>query len=210
MNRRRLLTAGVTLAAAGPLMAGARAADPPPTPPQTAGPFYPDRLPLDHDNDLLRMGRNGAIAQGSPAEVTGRVLDATGRPVRGLTVEIWQCDALGYYHHIKEYSGGDPNFQGFGRTTSADDGGYRFRTIVPVPYGPRTPHIHFRVRGRGIDELTTQLYIRDHPGNAEDFVLSRVPEHLRGRVMADFTPEREGGPALARFDIVLDGDFQKL
>lgn len=210
MNRRQILSAGLALGAGSRLVGPAFAARVDPTPAQTEGPFYPDSIPLDHDADLLRFAGAPGDVKGTPAEVVGQVLDAGGRPVRGITVEIWQCDAMGYYHHVKEYSGGDPHFQGFGRTQSGEDGSYRFRTIRPVPYGARTPHIHFQLRGRGIEELTTQLYIRGHEMNARDFVLARVPGHLHDRVMADFKPRAEGGPALARFDIVLDGDFQPM
>ncbi|RDD63402.1 protocatechuate 3,4-dioxygenase [Ferruginivarius sediminum] len=206
MHRRHLLAGGLGVAAAVTLHRAALAALVR-TPAQTAGPFYPNRLPLDRDADLLRAGPDGGMAQGEPAEVFGRVLDLDGRPLTDMEVEIWQCDAQGYYHHIKEYTGGDPNFQGFGRTATGADGAYRFRTIKPVPYGSRTPHIHFRIRGRGTEGLTTQLYIRDHPMNGQDFVLARVPERLRPSVMADFKPEETGGPALARFDIVLGPAF---
>lgn len=205
-GRRALVVGGTLGAAAGAL--GARtslAARLLATPPQTEGPFYPDRLPLDRDNDLLTF--QGERADGEPAEIVGRVLTADGRALSGVTVEIWQCDAWGYYKHIKEYSGGDPNFQGFGRTVSAADGGYRFRSIVPVPYGSRTPHVHVKVKGRGIAGLTTQLYIAGHELNARDFLFTRIPERLRDSVSAAFQPEREGGPALARFDIVLGPDF---
>ena len=130
-----------------------------------------------------------------------------GRPLDGVTVEIWQCDAQGVYKHVRAQSGGDPHFQGFGRTVSGSDGGYRFRTIRPVPYGGRTPHIHFKIKGRGIAGLTTQLYIAGHPMNARDFIFSRVPERLRDGVTAAFEPDADGGPARARFDIVLGPDF---
>lgn len=204
LTRRRLLAAGAGLAAAGTVrasLAGRLLR----TPAQTEGPFYPDRLPLDTDNDLLRMDGRGAAARGEPTEVTGRVLDTDGRTLPGVRVEIWQCDALGYYHHIKEYSGGDPSFQGYGRTVAAEDGGYRFRTIKPVPYRPRTPHIHFKLSGRGIDGLTTQLYIAGYPLNAEDFIYGRLPAAARERVTVPFRPV-EGRPdvaTVARFDIVL-------
>lgn len=203
-TRRRLLAAGAGLAAAG--TAGASLAGRLlRTLAQTEGPFYPDRLPLDTDNDLLRLDGRGATARGEPTEVTGRVLDTDGRPLPGVRVEIWQCDALGYYHHVKEYSGGDPNFQGYGRTVAAEDGGYRFRTIKPVPYRPRTPHIHFKLSGRGIDGLTTQLYVAGHPLNAEDFIYGRLPAAAREWVTVPFraVEGRPGVATAARFDIVL-------
>lgn len=204
LSRRGLLIAGAGLAAAGALRPAAAALVP--TPAQTEGPFYPDRLPLDRDNDLLRIDGRGASAKGEPTEVAGRVLDRDGRALAGVRVEIWQCDAHGYYHHVREYSGGDANFQGFGRTTSAADGGYRFRTIKPVPYPPRTPHIHFKLSGRGIDGLTTQLYIAGHPLNARDFVYARLGDGpARDSVTVDFAPAagRADVAYLARFDIVL-------
>ena len=210
MNRRHLLTTGFTAAALAGAPPIVRAAVPGPTPPQTPGPFYPDELPLHRDNDLLRRAPGDPQAKGTPAEVTGRVLDANGRPLSGLTVEIWQCDARGYYHHIQEYSGGDPRFQGFGRTTTAGDGGYRFRTITPVPYSGRAPHVHVRVRGQGIEGLTTQLYIVGHRLNDRDFILGRIPADVRPRVMAAFKPDAAGGPAKARFDIVLDRALPRL
>ena len=204
--RRRLLRGGAWALAAGALApAPLRAAARPVTPRQTEGPFYPDSIPLERDADLLMLG--GRRAQGTPAEVAGRVLAADGRPLDGVTVEIWQCDAQGVYKHVRAQSGGDPHFQGFGRTVSGSDGGYRFRTIRPVPYGGRTPHIHFKIKGRGIAGLTTQLYIAGHPMNARDFIFSRVPERLRDGVTAAFEPDADGGPARARFDIVLGPDF---
>ncbi len=208
LSRRGLLAAGASLLAAPALKA--RAERLAATPPQTEGPFYPDELPLDRDNDLLRVDAGTDAARGEPTEVTGRVLDYRGQPLPGVLVEIWQCDALGYYHHIDEYSGGDPSFQGYGRTISAADGGYRFRTIKPVPYRPRTPHIHFALSGRGIERLTTQLYIAGHPLNAGDFVYARLPdEAARRSVTVDFRrlADRPGVSYLARFDIVLGPGF---
>lgn len=210
MNRRDVLTHSAMLAAVASAPRVVHAAAPGPTPRQTPGPFYPDRLPLHRDNNLLRRAPDDAPARGTPADVAGRVLDADGRPLSGLTVEIWQCDAKGYYHHIKEYSGGDPMFQGFGRTETAEDGAYRFRTIKPVPYSGRAPHIHVRVRGKGIEGFTTQLYIAGHRLNAQDFILGRVPPDMRERVMASFERESPGGPAKAQFDIVLDQNLPEL
>lgn len=208
LSRRGLLAAGASFVAAAAVRV--RAASLVPTPPQTEGPFYPDELPLDRDNDLLRVDGRDAAARGEPTDVVGRVLDDRGRPLPGVGVEIWQCDALGYYHHIEEYSGGDPAFQGYGRTVSAEDGGYRFRTIKPVPYRPRTPHIHFALSGRGIERLTTQLYIAGHPLNAGDFIYARLPDDAARRsVTVDFRPvaDRPGVSYLARFDIVLGPGF---
>src|SRR5688572_32647248 len=88
------------------------------TPEQMEGPFYPDRLPLDTDNDLIVVNDGLTPAVGDVTWLGGRMLTASGTPIRNATVEIWQCDASGVYLHT--WTGGDKarrdaNFQGFGR-----------------------------------------------------------------------------------------------
>jgi protocatechuate 3,4-dioxygenase beta subunit len=182
-----------------------------PTPRQSAGPFYPLRLPLDSDADLVTVAGRGRPAAGVVAHVFGRVLDRDGRPLSGARVEIWQCDAFGRYHHPQDRGGGaDPNFQGYGHATVGDDGAFRFRTIKPVPYPGRAPHIHFAVSGRGIERLTTQMYVAGEPLNDHDFLLNRVRDAgARARLIVQLEPAPDIEPrALAgRFDIVLDGRF---
>jgi protocatechuate 3,4-dioxygenase beta subunit len=143
------------------------------TPAQTEGPFYPVALPADSDADLLR---NGALqyTRGQPAWVEGAVTDLQGQPVAGAQVEIWQCDEAGHYHHPGDGGRADPNFQGFGRVTVGSDGRYRFRTIRPVAYSGRTPHIHFKVKLQRRELLTTQMYVEGDPHNARDFIWSRL------------------------------------
>src|SRR5262249_8198849 len=134
------------------------------TPRLTEGPFYPDRLPLDTDNDLIVINDAVTPAVGEIPHLTGRVLDARGNPVRNATVEIWQCDANAVYLHSAESGRAgaqrDRNFQGFGRFTTGMSGEYFFRTIKPVPYpGRPAPHIHVKVKRGGRDVLTTQFFI---------------------------------------------------
>jgi protocatechuate 3,4-dioxygenase beta subunit len=151
---------------------GARAQQPAPrraTPSQTEGPFYPVELPKDSDGDLLRNGTL-AYARGQPAWVVGTVTDLQGRPLAGAAVEIWQCDHAGRYHHPGDGGKADPAFQGFGRVVVGSDGSYRFRTIKPVAYAGRTPHIHVKVRLDRRELLTTQLYVAGDPGNERDFL----------------------------------------
>jgi len=87
----------------------------------TEGPFYPDRLPLDTDNDLLILNDNLTPAVGVITHLTGQVFTSSGLPVRNAVVEIWQTDANGSYLHTggrqtsKPY---DTNFQGYGRFLS--------------------------------------------------------------------------------------------
>src|SRR5688572_12193096 len=134
---RRAFLRHISLAAAFSTVPGAFAEALVRTPPQTEGPFYPDRLPLDTDNDLLIVNDSITPAVGEVTWLSGRVLDSRGEPIRNALVEIWQCDASGVYLHTK--SGGDQtkqdkNFQGFGRFLTGSTGEYVFRTIKPVPY----------------------------------------------------------------------------
>jgi protocatechuate 3,4-dioxygenase, beta subunit len=180
-----------------------------PTPRQTTGPFYPrgpDELPVDDDNDLTRIrGRDGS-AEGRHTDLIGRVMDTDGQPLRSARVEIWQCDANGRYHHPRDRRGGplDENFQGYGHTMTDTDGRYRFRTIRPVPYPGRTPHIHAAVFPAEGESLVTQIYVEGEPRNSGDFLFKSVPEDRRSRVVATFEPVDDPDVELqARFDIVV-------
>ena len=169
LSRRRVAAALVALPFA---WTGLRAQPVAPrrrTPAQTEGPFYPVTLPQDADADLLRNGQVN-YAHGQPAWVEGVVSDLEGKPVAGAQVEIWQCDHQGRYHHPGDGGRADPDFQGFGRVTVGSDGRYRFRTIKPVPYSGRTPHIHVKVKLARRELLTTQLYVEGDPNNERDFL----------------------------------------
>lgn len=178
------------------------------TPRQTEGPFYPDHLPLDTDNDLLVINDSTTPGVGEITHLTGRVLDAKGSPVRNALVEIWQCDSQGAYLHTKSGNAEkrDGHFQGFGRFLASRQGEYYFRTIKPVPYPGRTPHIHFAVKVPGQETFTTQCYIDGHPANEKDGVLQGVKDQAgRAALLARFEPipESKTGELAARFDIVL-------
>jgi protocatechuate 3,4-dioxygenase, beta subunit len=170
------------------------------TPSQTEGPFYPVSLPKDADADLLR---NGTLdyRRGRPAWVEGSVTDLQGRPVTGAQVEIWQCDEDGHYHHPGDGGKADPSFQGFGRVAVGADGRYRFRTIRPVPYSGRTPHIHVKVRLGARELLTTQLYVEGDPHNERDFLWRRLDGQARAMVTVPFAPGPDG--LRASFPIVV-------
>ncbi len=181
------------------------------TPPLTEGPFYPDRLPLDTDNDLIIVNDGVTPAVGEIAHLTGRVLGPDGSPIRNATVEIWQCDAKGVYIHSRDsepnVSRQDRNFQGFGRFTTGSTGAYYFRTIKPVPYpGRPAPHIHVKVKRGGRELLTTQIMIAGHPGNLRDGIFLGAGDPLdRELVQADFRPlpGSKLGELAANFEIVL-------
>jgi protocatechuate 3,4-dioxygenase beta subunit len=176
---------------------------------QTPGPFYPDPLPLERDNDLIILGDSLTPASGIITHLRGRILNRSGEPVRNALVEIWQVDANGVYLHPR--SGGaarrDPHFQGYGRFETSSSGEYSFRTVRPVPYPGRTPHIHVAVTPPGLQPWTTQCYIRGEPGNARDALFNSIPDaRLRESVLVDFLPRAESvtGELDARFDIVLN------
>jgi len=201
--RRRAFAALAGLALGLPLSTIARLLEP--TPAQTAGPFYPEQPPKDNDSDLTRVRGRAGTASGLITDLGGRVFDRNGTPVRGARVEIWQCDALGRYHHPRD-SGGerDEDFQGFGAMLTDTGGAYRFRTIKPVPYPGRTPHIHFAVFAGLSPVLVTQLYVAGEPRNASDFLFNAIPVEQRDRVQARFTkPEKGSTELVANFDIIL-------
>lgn len=170
------------------------------TPAQTEGPFYPVALPRDSDYDLLHNGQLN-YGRGQAAWVDGSVSDLAGQPLAGAQVEIWQCDEAGHYHHPGDGGRADPAFQGFGRVTVGADGRYRFRTIRPVAYSGRTPHIHVKVRLGGRELLTTQLYVEGDPHNERDFIWRRLSGPARAAVTVPF---RSGSDGLqASFPIVV-------
>ena len=205
-GRRRWLEGAL---AAGLSLAVPRspAAELPRTPSQTRGPFYPHDPPLDADTDLVRVGGRDALARGVITHLSGVVRDARGRPVPGAQVEIWQCDVNGRYHHPRDRRNAplDENFQGYGRTRTGAAGGYRFRTIRPVAYPGRAPHIHFAIGGRGFEPLITQMYVQDAPENAYDGPLNRIGNPgRRASLIVPFEPHPDlAGEQTARFDIVL-------
>jgi protocatechuate 3,4-dioxygenase beta subunit len=207
LDRRRFFR-NLGLGAALFTVSGAFAEELTRTPRQTEGPFYPDHLPLDTDNDLLVINDALTPAVGEVTYLSGRVLDSRGDPLRNAVVEIWQCDARGAYLHTGTGNRDrrDRNFQGFGRFVTGSSGEYLFRTIKPVPYPGRSPHIHYKVKRDGKELLTTQCYIEGHPGNEKDGIWRGINDaRQRASVTIGFLP-LEGsrvGELRAQFDLVL-------
>jgi len=206
-NRRRFLRR-LTLGAALFAVPGAFAEELIRTPRQTEGPFYPDKLPLDTDNDLIVVNDGLTPAMGEITWLSGRVLDARGDPIRNALVEIWQCDNNGAYLHsgTGNREKRDVNFQGFGRFLTGSTGEYLFRTIKPVAYPGRTPHIHYAIKMRSRKELITQCYIEGHPGNERDGIYKGITdEKARKSVTIPFVPLKGSriGELTAHFDIVM-------
>jgi protocatechuate 3,4-dioxygenase, beta subunit len=175
------------------------------TPRATEGPYYPDHLPLDQDNDLTQIIGGKAPALGTVTEIGGRLLNVDGQPLKDAVIELWQADQNGCYIHSKGAPRGkerDPQFQGYGKITTNDKGEYRFRTIKPALYTGRTRHYHFAVKQNGKRMLTTQLYFAHEPQNEKDGILRSIrDEAQRLSVIREFKPMNEG--LQATWDIVI-------
>jgi len=203
-TRRRLLRAsGAGLLLACPVATWA--AELATTPRQSTGPFYPNQLPLDDDNDLVQITGREQSARGTVTHMHGQVLDVNARPIPNARVEIWQCDANGRYHHERDNrdAAPDPGFQGFGHNISNANGEYRFRTIKPVAYPGRTPHIHYKVIVPGAAAFTTQMYVAGEPQNTEDFLYRRLGAQEREQVTVALKPNKTNNEFAGRFDIVV-------
>lgn len=200
ISRRGLILGTSALIAARPAWAALV-----PTPRATEGPFYPTEIPVDHDNDLVRFEPAVREAGGEILHLRGRVTDPAEKPVAGAMVEIWQCDANGIYHHPRQ--GGlarrDAAFQGFGRTTTDSAGRFTFRTILPVPYPGRTPHIHAKVLRGGEELLTTQFYRAGYEQNAGDFIFSRMSPAEQTRASMALKPYAGNGRTAWETDILV-------
>ena len=190
-SSRRIFLRTATLGTAAFAVRGAFADELTRTPRQTEGPFYPNKLPLDTDNDLLVVNDALTTAVGQITHLSGRILDHKGDPIRNSLVEIWQVDNQGAYIHTRDPHGEnrDKNFQGYGRFLTGSSGEYYFRTIKPVPYTGRTPHIHLKVSKNGKELQTSQFYVKGHPGNSRDGIYRAIRDtKARESVTLDFTP----------------------
>ena len=201
MRRLVRMTLALSLAVAG----GAWAASLAPTPEQTPGPFYPSVLPEDRDADLVVIkGRDGR-AQGTMLLLSGRVMDTDGNPVGDVLVEIWQADSYGRYLPPKDGAPGrrDANFQGYGQSRTDATGTYRFRTIRPVPYESRPPHIHFQITHPRFRPLVTQMYVVGESGREDP--ASFGGRRTRDALSVTLRPAdgADAGALAARFDIVI-------
>ncbi len=171
------------------------------------GPFYPPKLPLDTDNDLLIVNDSITPAVGQITHLSGRLLDTRGEPIQNATVEIWEADSRGVYlADGRNRARFDSNFQGFGRFLTGATGEYYFRTIKPTRYAGRpAPHIHFKIKVKGHEPWTTQLFVNGFPSNPNDGIWRTLDSEARASVTKEFVPLNESriGELAARFDIVL-------
>ena len=204
LSRRDLLLGASLLP-----LSSALAADTVPTPRQTEGPFYPTGFPADMDNDLVQVRGQQARAMGQVLHLQGRVIGVDGRPLAGTLVEIWQCDAQGLYDHPRQPGRDrrDAAFQGYGRLMADAEGKYSFRTLKPVAYPGRTPHIHLKAAAGDGRLLTSQFYIAGDPQNERDFVFREAARDPRQRERIEMklepAPGIESGALVTKMDIVI-------
>ncbi len=207
LNRRQMIR-NVAFGAAAMTTPGLFAEELTQTARQTEGPFYPNKLPLDTDNDLLIVNDTITPAVGKVTHLTGRILSLAGEPVRNAVVEIWQVDNNGVYIHTEAHDREklDGNFQGLGRFLTNSKGEYYFRTIKPVQYGPRTSHIHLAVKQGSKRMLTTQIYTQGDPRNTRDRILNSVTDAAaRDLLIAEYKPlpGSKTGELAVNFDVVI-------
>jgi len=199
LSRRKLFLGIMTFPVSGLAVAALS------TPSASEGPFYPTTGMRfdDIDNDLVQIAGEVEQAGGEVVVLSGRVLNNAGNPIVGARVEIWQCDVTGRYLHRGDsgWNSRDPAFQGFGHDLSAADGSFSFRTIKPVPYAGRTPHIHVKVLVDNHERLTTQFYLPDNPDNENDWLYQRVPHEKRELVTMNFNATQPVPQAIV--DIVI-------
>jgi protocatechuate 3,4-dioxygenase beta subunit len=179
---------------------------------QALGPFYPLTKPADSDTDLTLIQGHRERAQGQVIYVTGRVLNAAGKPLPGIGIELWQANSHGRYNHPGDDNPAplDPNFQGFARLFTDADGRYRIKTIKPSGYPAgegfvRPPHIHFDITGRS-SRLVTQMYFAGEPLNDTDRLLASTGANRSSLIvtLGPPTSDLERDALLAQWDIVLE------
>jgi protocatechuate 3,4-dioxygenase, beta subunit len=214
ISRRTLLHLLVTsgIAGLGVNLADLLASDMrPETPNLVVGPFYPLLKPLDRDADLTRVRGHRGRAAGQVIDVSGRVLNRNGEPVRGARIELWQANSHGRYAHPSDPNTAaplDPDFQGFALQVTDRDGRYRFKTIKPGAYPGqggsrmRAPHLHFDIQGR-VDRKVTQMFFPDEPLNAQDRLFLDVPRDRQTLIATVASRASETNELALTWDITL-------
>ncbi len=181
-----------------------------PTPDETEGPFYPVKDQNDKDADLTQIEGHKGVAQGQYIIVSGQVTDVTGRPVENVTLDIWQADANGRYHHPRDPNKAhlDENFQGWALIQTDDNGVFRFKTVMPGAYPAsgtwiRPPHIHLKISKQGYRALTTQMYFPGEKLNKTDLLLNAKSATEKSAMIAK-NISQQGNLPIYEYNIVLD------
>jgi protocatechuate 3,4-dioxygenase beta subunit len=160
------------------------------------GPFFVEGAPEVPLGGDIAFG-----AKGRPCWVSGHVRDVDGAPIGGARIEVWEADADGFYDVQYERK----VTAGRGRLVAADDGGYRFWSVLPSAYGipddgpvgdllaatsrghMRPAHLHFKVDAPGYRTLITHIFVagdenlgRDAVFGVKDSLIAEFPEHPPG------------------------------
>ncbi|MFC3676553.1 protocatechuate 3,4-dioxygenase subunit beta [Ferrovibrio xuzhouensis] len=183
---------------------------------EVTGPLFGHELVGPTDHDLTKQHAGEPI--GERMILSGRVLDENGRPVPRTLIELWQANSTGRYRHAIDQHDAplDPNFTGYGRTVTDDEGRYRFVTVKPGAYpwrnhhnAWRPQHIHLSLFGPSfMTRLVTQMYFQGDPLLPLDPIFNCVTDQrARDSMIATFDLETTV-PEFAlgyRWDIVLRG-----
>jgi hydroxyquinol 1,2-dioxygenase len=132
------------------------------------GPYYWEGAPERPLGSNLAEG-----VKGEPTLYSGRVIDASGRPIAGALLDIWSGDGEGNYDMQMP---GETQMRARGKIRTDAEGRYFFRSIMPNYYpvptdGPvgemlramgrhpyRPGHIHMIVSAPGYETVTTHLF----------------------------------------------------
>ena len=189
-----------------------------PTPSCTVGPFFPTHYFGESDHDLTVIRDKSGRAQGQRIYIAGTIYEANRVPRWNSIVEIWQPDARGRFAHPNDprHADADPDFMGWGRRASEDDGYYDFISVKPGGYDDpltgklRAPHINVSVMGSGLmRRLVTVFFFPDEPANASDPVFNAIADPaIRERLVLKPAnlPRAPAGAVAYRLDIVLQGE----
>lgn len=176
------------------------------TPRDAEGPFYPITPQKDKDADLTKVKGKSGTAKGEIIDIFGQVLDTDLNPIEGATIDLWQANTFGKYHHPHDDSEApiDENFQSWAIIQSGAQGKYKLKTVKPGAYPlgakvQRTPHIHMKIGKHGYEPLLTQMYFPDHPLNKDDGLYKRKTQEQQAMMTAKLVE----GDNQFQFNIIL-------
>ena len=189
-----------------------------PTPSCTVGPFFPTHYFGPQDNDLTVAGDSARRAKGTKIYIGGNVYEAGRVPRWNGIIEIWQPDASGHFAHPNDpgHAQADPDFMGWGRRATEDDGYYDFISVKPGGYKDpltgtvRAPHINVSIMSSGLmRRLVTTFFFPGEAANASDPVFNAIPDAaVRERLILkpEKLPRAPADAVSYRLDIVLQGE----
>ncbi|AIY67470.1 dioxygenase family protein [Pseudoalteromonas piratica] len=166
------------------------------TPRDAEGPFYPITPQKDKDADLTKVAGKLGTAKGTIINIFGQVFDTNSNPIEDATIDLWQANSFGKYHHPHDTSDApiDENFQSWAIIQSGKNGAFRFKTVMPGAYpyqakaeDQRTPHIHMKIGKHGYEPVLTQMYFPDQEQNKTDGLYQRKTKTQQAMMTAQYT-----------------------